>query len=370
MNPEINSWTFIFLFAAAQGLFLAVMILKLKKGSKHANQLLALLIMLFSVSLIYYVAYWTGLDNKLPRIFKLVLNFVWLFGPLHYLYILALDGKSFNKKQLWHLAPFVSITIIQYLAYNLFRNDNSISDGITPQHFSIAVIATQLIQLAFYIYFIAKYLDKRQPGIASNSGLKWPKHLLYFYIGFCLSYFSYYLLVWTNNLAIEHDYAISLLMSIFIYMVGYYGFIKPEILVGGGQVNKYVKSSLSESASAALMEKLLTHMATAKPYANSELKLGQLASQIDITPHHLSQLINESRKQNFSDFINYYRINHAKMLINQQINREEKLINIAYDSGFNNKVSFNSAFKKFTGYSPSQYRNQISMGKKYPQKEK
>ena len=93
-----------------------------------------------------------------------------------------------------------------------------------------------------------------------------------------------------------------------------------------------------------------------RPYIDSGLKLTDLAGQLDLSPNHLSQIINENLQQNFSDFINNYRIRHAKRLLSDQEYSQEKIINIAYDSGFNNKVSFNTAFKKFEGISPSDFR--------------
>jgi YesN/AraC family two-component response regulator len=57
----------------------------------------------------------------------------------------------------------------------------------------------------------------------------------------------------------------------------------------------------------------------------------------------------------FTDFINSYRVEAAKCALLSQENR--KIIHVAYDTGFNNKVSFNNAFKKFTGLSPSQFRD-------------
>ncbi len=358
MLQEVNSWTYIFLIAAAQGLFLSILIGKLKKGIKYANHLLATLIGLFSLSLFYYVGYWTGYDKTLPNVFKIILNFVWLFGPLHYLYLLALHGEKFTKRQLWHYFPFVAIIIMQTLVYTAIGRDGNQLWGLTRSQINTLFIVMQLLHLSIYGFLIAKTIStKINADKTKNYG--WSRLLLYCYLGYCLSYLSYYVLVWTNHLAVEHDYAISLMMSIFIYIIGYYGFLKPEVLIGNVPQEKYTKSSLSQSASKALLQKLLNHMQQAKPFIDSELKLGDLAQQVGITPHHLSQLINENRNQNFSDFINYHRINHAKTLIKTQGNNGEKLINIAYDSGFNNKVSFNSAFKKFTGCSPSHYRNKI-----------
>lgn len=94
MNVSVNSWTLIFLFAAAQGVLLSILLLILKKGIKLANNILSLIILLFSLSLVYYVAFWTGYDKSLHPIITLTLSFVWLFGPLLLFYFMALNGSK------------------------------------------------------------------------------------------------------------------------------------------------------------------------------------------------------------------------------------------------------------------------------------
>lgn len=353
----MNIWTILFLIAAAQGVFLSFLILRLKKGIKYANFLLASLILLFSLTLVYYVAYWSGIENQLPGFVKITLSFVWLFGPLVFLYLNALNRQVFRNNDLWHFMPFLIIILFQGFKQLSSAGDNEMLVAMNLNQVTIGIILLQLGHLFIYAFLIYKYLRKSVfNGKTSSLQHRWTSGIMYFYIGFCISYTSYYLLFWSGNLTVEQDYAISLAMSVFIYMVGYYGFTKPEILNGNSNASKYLNSTLGESASKHLMEKLLLHMKNEKPYVNSDLKLGELARQVNMSTHHLSQIINENRQQNFSDFINFYRINYAKMLLTNNADGTKKLINIAYDSGFNNKVSFNNAFKKFTGSSPSEYR--------------
>jgi len=167
------------------------------------------------------------------------------------------------------------------------------------------------------------------------------------------------MLVWTGWLRIEYDYFISMMMAFFIYLVGYTGYLKPEIISSLPGLEKYSSSSLSKKTSKLLTEKVLQFMKEQKPFVNSELKLHDLATQLSLKPHQLSQIINENLHQNFSDFINQYRVNLAKSMLTQHDNGRIKLIEIAYDCGFNNKVSFNNAFKKMEGISPSAYLKKI-----------
>ena len=93
-----------------------------------------------------------------------------------------------------------------------------------------------------------------------------------------------------------------------------------------------------------------------KLFTNNDLSLTSLSQRINISQHHLSQILNEKLDVNFFDFVNKYRIEEAKRLLNCPENSRHTILSIALESGFNNKVSFNSAFKKYTGLTPSQYR--------------
>jgi AraC-like DNA-binding protein len=70
----------------------------------------------------------------------------------------------------------------------------------------------------------------------------------------------------------------------------------------------------------------------------------------------LSVLINQNLHQHFFDFINEYRINAAKEILRNPSKKEFTILEILYEAGFNSKYSFNTAFKKHTGLTPTQFR--------------
>lgn len=94
-----------------------------------------------------------------------------------------------------------------------------------------------------------------------------------------------------------------------------------------------------------------------KPYLNPNVSLQDVSAQLSIPLRFLSQVINEYYKKNFFDFINQYRIEEAKKLIRNSANANKKMFAILYDSGFNSKSSFNAAFKKNVGMTPSEFRD-------------
>lgn len=93
----------------------------------------------------------------------------------------------------------------------------------------------------------------------------------------------------------------------------------------------------------------------------AELTLSDLAKISSVNERIVSQAINSLRKQNFSEFINAYRIDYARQLLTDQLNADRKMFDILLESGFNSKTTFNTVFKKSTGLTPSQFRKkQIS----------
>ena len=92
-----------------------------------------------------------------------------------------------------------------------------------------------------------------------------------------------------------------------------------------------------------------------QPYLLEKLSLKEVAEYLDISPNHLSQVINENLNKNFFDFINGYRVELIKQKMLNSENSSLSLLGMAYESGFNSKSCFNSVFKKMTGLTPSKY---------------
>jgi YesN/AraC family two-component response regulator len=99
-------------------------------------------------------------------------------------------------------------------------------------------------------------------------------------------------------------------------------------------------------------------MRTRRPWLEPELSLDQLSAQLSVKPRMLSQLINETLNQNFFDFVNRYRIEEAKRLLTNPVDKKITVLEVLYEVGFNSKSSFNTLFKKYTGLTPSEFKKQ------------
>lgn len=103
-----------------------------------------------------------------------------------------------------------------------------------------------------------------------------------------------------------------------------------------------------------VLKKLNHILNTEKPFLKSDFSLPQLADRLRLSVHVVSQVINESLGKSFFEMTAEYRVEAAKQLLKDQPNI--KIEEIAEQVGYNSKSSFNTAFKKLTGMTPSEFR--------------
>jgi AraC-like DNA-binding protein len=119
-------------------------------------------------------------------------------------------------------------------------------------------------------------------------------------------------------------------------------------------VQKYNKSALSPVVLEDYKDKLNRLVNLDKIYLDNELTLEVLAKKMKMPMHHLTQLFNIYLGENFNQYINKYRIDYAKEALEDN-EQSLSIEQIAFNSGFNSKVSFNRHFKILTGYTPKEY---------------
>ena len=100
-----------------------------------------------------------------------------------------------------------------------------------------------------------------------------------------------------------------------------------------------------------------------KLYLQPELSLSELAMRLGVPARRASEAINRCFGQNFSDYVNSYRIEAAKNRLTDPAAVDESILEILHATGFSSKSVFNAAFKLKTGLSPTQYRLQQSKEK-------
>lgn len=358
MEYSFDTWTSIFLFASAQGIFLSVLLIRKKRVSFY---LLATLCLLFSITLVEYVFYWTGYRFLFPHLNRVSAPYYFVYGPLFYFFIRSIiDEASYSFKKLWpHLIPAV-IYFLANVPYYLSDAEVKVQIMTTASTASQWVILmSQLIPwlqiTSMFLYWILAYrvLKKNEEGIKE---LRFVRVSMFLFSGFILGFLSYYIMIYFYGYLVGYDYAISFSMSIFIYVTGYLGY-NTDMKSTSSSVPKYQNSSLDTQEKTKISEKLRQVMESQKLFLEKDLNLQRLALSIEIQKHHLSEVLNDELGEKFSDFVNRYRVEQAKKLL---IEKHDVLTihGIALESGFSNKTSFNKAFRRFEGCTPSEYRKQ------------
>jgi AraC-like DNA-binding protein len=371
-SPSFNTWTTIFLFAAIQGIFVSVVFFFVKKENRAANLLLALLIFLFSITLVEYVMYWTKYLYYFPHFMQLSDGFPFLFGVILLLYFQKVFLQhQFSKKDLWHFLPFALLIIYmlpRYLSTAEVKQAWMMGERVYPSLFywpkfmrNIPVHWIKIAHMSLYAFWIFKMFN----GLSkTNSEVRtWFNWLTGLYIGFIASYSSYFILVKFPFFNSEWDYMISFSMMFTIYFIAWFGYLQPKVFSGFtlkeavAEPQRYKNSALDMEVSNEILGLLDEVMSTKKLYRNSELRLDSLADEVGTSKHYLSQVINEKKGMSFFEYINSLRIAEAKVLLTEKSKKELNVIDVAYMVGFNNKVSFNNTFKKATGKTPTEFRN-------------
>ena len=120
--------------------------------------------------------------------------------------------------------------------------------------------------------------------------------------------------------------------------------------------DKYKTSGIDPGRMDEVTPGLLRLMKEDKLYLDPGLTLKKLAHELRIHPNHLSRIINERFGLSYNDFVNRYRIAEAQKMLSDLQNKDMNILDIVYEAGFYSKSVFNTAFKKFTGKTPSEYR--------------
>lgn len=371
-----NVVTFIVFLGIVQGTFLGITLLSIKRGNRKANRILGILMLVLALTLNTHILSNTKFYLICPHLLLITHPFVFLYGPLLYLYTKAATARRFEWRKKYALLFLPFLLLIGYYALTfyfqsgeykiMFKEGNLTQRGI----FWSLITPFQLLYLFIHAFAIQRILQRHRKNIKTTFAylekitLDWIRLIsLLFIVAF--AYLSSVILIrilgyeiFAMNIG-RHFYA--LLIVFIIYLMGFKGIHQPEIFTGGNSydpVRKYGSSPLTPSKAKRYLDQLRNIMKTKKPYTNPKLTLKTLADLMSIPSYQVSQIINEYLNQNFFDFVNSHRIQEAKQMLKDPKSRHYSILAIAYDVGFHSKSAFNAAFKKHADTTPSQYRQQ------------
>ncbi len=307
----------------------------------------------------------------------LPVNIVLLYGPIFFFYIRSMtDVKKFLLKDvIWHVLPF-----IVFLLLSFFLNEYSVFHKIV----SFTAVVSGLS------YCIVSYglLKKHRATICDvfsyteKVNLQWLSNFL---AGLVVIWVGVFILVALNkvfNISLSLNW-FFLIIPLFITYIGFYGFKqrvvftdqyvreieeksedKDKLFIEENSIKTekaaYKKSGLDTRKMEDIYQQLQNIMQAKALYLQPALSLKELASELRLPSHYITQTLNDYADKSFYDFINLYRVEAFKESVGKKENENLSLLGIAFDCGFNSKSSFNRIFKKVTNYSPSEYKKKMT----------
>ena len=374
---------FLVLIGAAQGLFLSLALF-LKK-EKH-GRFLSIFLFLFTIELF---TEFLAIDVKSNAdltyfntpVFLLENAIFLLYGPVFYFYVSSItsDKKRMKKKDILHFLPFIAYSIFLagfyiYIIITGIENLKDSEESNIEKIFSIAINTVFYLQVLVYIYLSRKSMNNYKKRILRNFSdihkisCRWLSILIYvisfiwaatFFSTLCSSMFN----KTAAGIAINIFYVTVIIM---FFSIGYfvllmpdiYGKIHSEIKEEPAKNEKYKKNIIEAKKRREYISRINKVLQEDKLYLESEITIRQFSEASGIPSHHLSQILNDAFGKNFYTFINEFRVEHAAQLLSE--NPSANILSVCFQSGFNSKSVFNDVFKKFKGFTPSEFRDKFS----------
>ncbi len=362
---HFNSLHFFYLFSALIGFFIGLMVLLKKGQDRTSGNLIGLFLLMHSIFIFHIFLHNTNLAYQVPHTLYMSAIFSYLYGPLIYLYFKRVTlGYRFKKLDLLHLLPTFILVLLMLPSYALPVQEKLKVMFHVSEHESIIPllwgVITKTISLAVYGFLVWRLYFKIPKDQYLPIAQKWLNTLVLLAAAYVVSYVIYGMTI--TNIIPRFDFLYHLqiiAMSSMVLYIGYASFQQPHLfsLTFGRKQDKYVKSGLTTSYSVELKDALLKIMEEEKVYLKSDVSLDLIAEKLGTNRHNASQVINEHFGLNFFEFINKYRIQDAVEILEQDKNCT--IIDVAYQVGFNNKVTFNKSFKKLLSQTPTQYLSSL-----------
>lgn len=369
-----------------QGILLASLVYFHPRADRSVNKFLSLFILFLSFIM------------AIP----FMLNFAWqyaylymptplLIGPLIYLYLRSFKEVITLRKALPHFIVFVVYFPIIYWSVRDLLQQFPDAKTVPPAAFGDPVVLVvsyvRLGQSVLYYFLARKTLRSYQRSIhqlyseTDHIDLNWCKLLVTGYLVVILSALCCFSLMvrFPDNFNLFLLIAMSIATP-YIYIITYKGITQPTLwqlkpgttreefelqmqdaeaveTVQSDEKQKYLKTGLTGNKLDEIVSGITGAMENDKVYRDTELTLQQLAEKLEYSPHQVSQAINEGLRKNFYDLVNGYRVEEAKRLLLDPRSRQYTILSIGQDAGFNSKTTFNTVFKKFTGKTPTSFRD-------------
>lgn len=372
----------IFVVGIGLSFFLAILLIA-KKPKSFSDQILTFWMILIALHLLsFYHHSDTELIQKYPHFLGTTIPFPLMQGVFLFWYVASLTGNLPKKKifMFLHLIPaIIDYIILSFLWFfldaetklQLHKSIQNLYLEYVISHMILTIISG-VVYITWSLFLLSNHKKRIRDNFSDleKVNLNWLRIMIYGIAVIWLAIFlqNFLLTEQLNQSVFGKDRLIFSTVVAFVAILGYFGIQQTSIFTKTSSLEtkkelpkpkkaniRYAKSGLKEAQAKALKEQLIFAMQNEKLYLKRDLSLKELATKFSIHSNYLSQVINEHFGKNFYDFINEYRIDAFKKLVQKPENKNLTILAIAYDCGFNSKSSFNKYFKKSTGITPSEF---------------
>lgn len=360
MEIQLNGLTILFAVIISQGFFASLM-LSLTSRNQLSSRILAFLLFFISLWLIDSFFRVSDMYHQNPDLYFKPIYYSFAFGPLIYLYVKSITNASFRwqKKDLLHFLPvLVQAALYWYLNFQDYSFKRWYWLEVhQPFTYRLEFDGT-FVSLAVYLILSLRILRNYQRWIKDNFSelsritLTWLRILLVLLLILCIQWFIEVLLRELYHNYFDYNYSAILLGIIVLFMA--IGGIR-QISLDNVRFTNAAESPTVKVVDEAILEKIRKRMETSQDYLNPTLTLKEFADAMGLPPRLVSEHINRGMGKTFVDFVNAYRVEAVKQKLASSRSTTYTLLALAFESGFNSKATFNRAFKKITGKSPSDF---------------
>jgi AraC-like DNA-binding protein len=367
-SPTFKPIAMGYFYVGFLGLFIFLMMNMKKNHDRIGTLLISLFVLFHSFFILHLSIYIINYQYHLPHTLFISTTFSFLYGPLLYFYFKRITyNYKFRPIDFLHLLPSAALFVYLipfYLLSSLdkfkviFDQSNLLLPGAD------VIIAVKILSLSVYAILSYKiYKSNRNLSMKKNKNKRlWQRNIIFIFVTYILVYVFYAAsikgIIYYPQL---FNLQIVVMASLVLY-VAYISYLQPEVFKGRIKLidpvqlfDKYKNSGLTASYSMELKDKLLLLFNEEKIFKQNDLSLELLSNKLNTSRHNTSQVINEHFGLNFFELVNSFRINEAQEILKNDTNNNFNIIEVAYEVGFNNKVTFNKSFKKQVEKTPTQF---------------
>lgn len=366
-------WPIIFSVNIVQSLFLISLLVI--RGSRNvlASRMIIVLLVLMIMSNAGDLVPSTELGSVVPELFILSFGGMWCFGPLFYLYSRAIVDPAFKWRHIYwmHFLPALcqwglNIYLLTSLDHELWLKFVGwfVEGGLPIQLRDKILVALQVIQLSIYLALTMRWTQRIKNNmrnapfvISISQRIKWLNTFAIGFIVFLMTIVIFYFVVFVQGYNDPvSNYAYTLVTSLIVFTLAYKMTLSPGLLSPDFAQKYQAYMQFEGDEGKRYVEKIRELMESKRVFADPDLSLTKFAEQLSLPAHQVSKLVNEKFGKSFTDLVNEYRVEEFITRMNDPKYRSYSLFGIALEVGFSSKSAFNTAFKKITGKTPSEFK--------------